>query len=540
MFSPIKFFGLTVLSFNTQLGVGSAESTLSVDLIQDCEAGDVPSADAVVGAPAYFRAGVFSFGGVIASWTKTQGGSGQTYNIKISDPRQLLENFTVVVDSYLGQPISSANYFNAYAYYESTVLNANCNVFGTSFSGERGMPYPKVLQALNNYRPTLYSPTGYPYTVNWGSFPGGLPTWYRVAGPSFTLLQLLQEVCDVTGFDFYVSLSLGNIINIGLIDLKQPVTSFGSIVSAYDGKATDLSYGQELRNDITKTVLFGEKQHYLSQIDKFNHFFGEDNYNGTLIPVIPYGYDNCGFWISKKVEALNLSLRNTLPGNGPFTLHELDIRCAMASEELWQKRAMSPSIPGTFNAAVRATFPTAVTDSTNVLGAITQAGLGIDATAGVSAGHIPVTDALNQGNQQDVNRNKSIIQDDLSKVWNFVKSLGETYYGKQFLSPLNQYVCWYRNNDNSELNFTDVPTNAGGWIDPGYGVLNVYEPELSLFKTDDSRVGCFAIFNTGGDVPASDQLDSGDANSPEITNMTDVNVVPDSTNTLADVQYGQV
>lgn len=534
MTSPIKFLGLTVLSFNTQLGLGSSESSLSVDLINDCIAGDSPNSPAV-GGPVYFQAGSFLFGGVLSSWTKSQGGSGQTYNVKIVDPRQLLENFIVVVDSYLGLPISSVNYFNSYAYYESSVLNANCSAFGSSYSNDRGMPYQKVIDALATTNPILYSTTGYQYKVNFNSFPGGIPEWYRITGPSVSLLQLLQDVCDVTGYEFYVYMTnFGgvNTINIGLINLKLPPASFQNIINAYDGYATDISYGQELRNDITKSVLFGEKQAYLTQVYQFNHFFGEDQYGIALVPVIPYGYDECGFWISKKIESLNLSLTRPLPGNGPYTIHELDIRCAMASEQAWLNRAMSSTVPGTFNAAVRANWPTAVTSvDGGVRDLVQNAGAAMDASVGVNSGRIPVADMLNKPTRRSVKSNEDIQIEDLQKVWNFIKSLGETYYGKQFIAPLNQYICWYQTDENAEKNFSDVPTSAGGWIDPGYSVLNLVEPELSLFKSDDGRVGCFAIFNSDGNPPSSGNLTSGSAYSPEIANTTTMPDVPPASQT---------
>ena len=531
MTSPIKFLGLTVLSFNTQLGLGSSESSLSVDLITDCEANDIPNSPAV-GGPVYFQAGSFIFGGVLSSWTKSQGGSGLTYNVKVVDPRQLLENFTVIVDSYLGQPISVVNYFNAYAYYESSILSANCAAFGSSSSNERGMPYQKVISALAASNPTLYSPTGYQYRVNFNSFPTGIPEWYRVTGPGTTLLQLLQEVCDVTGYEFYVYMNLiggVNTINIGLINLKTAPGSFANIINAYEGYATELSYGQELRNDVTKAILFGEKQHYLSQVYQFNHFFGEDQYGTQLVPVIPYGKDKCGFWINKRVDSLNLSLTTPLATNGPYTIHEIDIRCAMASEQAWRNRAMSTTVPGTFNAAVRANWPTAVTSiDGGVKDLVKNGGAAMNASAGVTKGKIPVADAMNKPTRKSVKSNEDLQNEDLQKVWNFVKSLGETYYGKQFITPLNQYVCWYQTDENTQKNFTDLPTNAGGWVDPGYSVLDLVEPELSLFKSDDGRIGCFAIFNTDGSPPSSTELDegTGSAYSPEIQNVVDLPDTP--------------
>ena len=173
IYAPLKFLGATVLSFNTNLGLGSSESTLNVDLIEDCEDNDsfMPNDGTIlVGAPVYFNAGAFLFGGVLTNWTISQGPSGKTFNAKVVDPRQLLENTIVIVDSYVGTPIQTTNYFNVYAGYESEVLNGNCNVFGTSKSSERGMPYRKIIEKLQQMNPTICSPTGYQFTIDFSSF----------------------------------------------------------------------------------------------------------------------------------------------------------------------------------------------------------------------------------------------------------------------------------------------------------------------------------------------------------------------------------
>jgi hypothetical protein len=491
---PIKFLGATVVSFNSSLGLGATESSLNVDLVEDCEAQDsfLPkNGGVIVGAPVYLQAGSFSFGGVLTGWSYSQGSSGRTYNAKINDPRQLLENTVVIVDSYLGNPVQAINYFNAYAYYESQVLQGNCNVFGSSRGNEKGMPYQKIVEALNGMNPTIYAPTGYSYTINFGSFPQGLPEYYRVAGPSVSLLQLLQDVCDVLGYDFFVSLSPGNVITIGLINLRSPPASFGNILASYDGTATEISYGQELRNEITKSVLFGEKQHYLSQVTRFNHFFGEDFINGAYVPVTPYKYDECGFWISKKIDALNLTLKKPLPNNGPYTIHELDIRAAMASQDVWKKRVMNPYIAGTFNQAVKANWPALQED---------QAKKALEGQIQKPRG---VNDAVNQPNRANMEANKPEVLEDLEKIWTFIKNLGDTFYGKQFITPLNQLVCYYQDPNSSvgEKIFTDVPTNDGGWVDDGVAVLGLTDPELGLFRADDGRITCFALFNVNGSVP---------------------------------------
>lgn len=492
---PIRFLGATVISFNSQLGMGFSESTLNVDLVEDCENGDAFNGQAV-GAPVYFSAGAFNFGGVLSSWTASQGGSGQTYNVKIVDPRQLLENAVVIVDSYLGNPIKGLNYYNAYAYYESSVLNGNCTAFGTSRSTERGMPYQMVINALQSMDPTIYAPTGYAYTINFSSFPTGIPDAYRVVGPSVTILQLLQDVCDVLGYNFYVTLLPGNIIDIGLINLRAPPASFNAIITAYDGYATELSYGQELRNEVNKTILFGEKQHYLSPVYKFNHFFGEDNVNGNFIPVVPFNEDECGFMIRKDITLLNLSLLDPLPSNGPYIIHELDIRSAMASQQLWQARAMSQDIGGggTLNEAIRAHWPEAVTNVAAGMNLIVGGGNGLSATNSIIQNGLPI-ETVNNPTAPKAKINTPQILDDLEKVWQFVKSLGDTYYGKQFIAPLNQNICYYNTENFQEKQFTDIPTNAGGWVEDGTPIIGLNDPELQMFREDDGRISCFAVFD---------------------------------------------
>ena len=513
--TPIKFLGATVLSFNSSLGLGSSESSLNVDLIEDCDDGDhfMPSNGILgVGSPVYFNAGTFNFGGVLINWTVNQGGSGKTYNAVISDPRQLLENTVVITDSYLGPPTQGINYFSAYAFYESQVLQENCNVFGSSMSGERGMPYTKVISALSSMTPTIYSPTGYAFTIDFASFPQNLPEYYRVAGPSVSILQLLQDVCDVMGFDFYVTLLPGAIITIGLIDLKSPPSSFAGIIAAYDGKATELSYGQELRNEVTKSVLFGEYHHYLSRVNKFNYFFGEDLIDGEYVPVVPYRYDACGFWIRKKVDSLNLSLNKPLGSNGPYTIHELDIRAAMASQEIWKERVMSTTINGSFNAAVRANWPEAIAEARNVVNNLGGANAGIQSTAEAQDKPL-IIDGVNNPVPQNAEANKPEFLEDMEKVWNFIKSLGDNYYGKQFITPLNQLICYHQLEDAplSEKVFSDIPTNAGGWLDDGIPVLGLNDPELGLFREDDGRIGCFALFNNNGHAPDEEDIPGGSA-----------------------------
>lgn len=531
---PVRFLNSTVTSFNCSLGLGSQESTLNVDLVDDCDPAVIAVAGNFspinnpaiqVGAPVYFpdNAGVmpFGFGGILSSWTIQQSSGGKTYNVKVSDPRQLLENTIVIIDSFIRKPVKGINYFNVYAYYESEVLNGNCNVFGTSKSNERGMPYTKIIDALANIDPTICSPTGYNFKINFNSFPGKknntrqVPNWFRVAGPSMSILQLLTDICDTLAYEFYVELrfdGVNNIIDIGLIDLNAPPAPFGGIVAAYNGSATDLSYGQELRNEKTKMIIFGEHVHYLATVNQFEFFFGEDFNPNTnnLEPVVPYKIDDCGFWIKKRIESLNVSLNKplTFAGNGPYEISEMDIRCAMGSHEMWKNRVFDPESKGTFNKAIRLNWPDLVNSPSKILDNLGKLGPAGDAAAARNAQQKAGVDAIvsNNLNRSEVKSNDNEIVEDLEKVRAFVSNLGSTYYGRQFFAKLNKKLCWYRDNDenNTEINYTDIPTQAGGWIDQG-PVIGLNDPDLQFFRQDDYRVGCFARFNIPGSGSPSGQ-----------------------------------
>lgn len=494
--SVAKFLNATVLSFNASIGLGSAaESTLTVDLIEDCNDGDqfLPAIGAKeVGAPVYFPDYApynFGFGGVLQSWTENFDSGGKTFKAVITDPRQLLENFSIIVDSYVAQPVQATNYFNAYAYYESSILDGACSNFGRSGSSERGMPMQRIVSALSQASPVIYSPTGYPFYMNYESlsFLNSLPYYYRVAGPGITLLELIQNGADALGYEFYVYSNIANMINVGLIDLKTQPATISNSLQGLKGTATQLNYGQELRNDKTKTMLLGENIHYLTGSDDMTLFFGEEQTLTGTIPVVPHLYASPeGFWINIKTLSMNASLNFPIAGTY-HTISEYDIRAAMSSFDLWFMRVRDKDIPGTLNAAVRAKLG----DTTD-----TSAGAVVDQLTGDGVPPGQAVRALADITAQPSKTNTpyNALQADLEAIHGFVSNLGNTYYGKQFFVALKENVCSKNSENFGERIFTAVPTSAGGWVDYGISVLGLSDPDLSLFRETDGRIGAFCRF----------------------------------------------
>jgi len=581
---PIHFMGGTVISFNASIGFGSQqESSLTIQLIEDCEAptsggcveNQTINTSGIIGSPQYFTAGNFTFGGIVTSWNKTRNMSGEIYTIKLTDPRQLLENVTIITDSiraatepyrtsrggsvnfWDNETVYGPNYYNVFAWYEDrfTITNgvgSRCSAFGDSGNIDgQGMPYARVKHALTPRavstgtittlgRPPI-GPLGiFPYSMfNSDSYIGTpiksasdsintydfevdlstlpeVPDYYRIPGPTTTILQMAQDVCDVTAKDFYVYMeqvkkngAMKNIIKFGLVDLNSNPSSFDTIVSSFSGQALDLSFGEEFRSDITRSILIGDNMHTLTYANEFLPFFGEDTDPASLKkrPVIAFKFDYNGFWIAKNVDDLNLKLYNPFFVNGGlYSIHELDIRCAMASFKAWFFRTFTgPSqqypyngTPGTFNAAIRDRFSSCVINNPEW---IRNRLVDSDANLGIIQASLykSAQDLFQNPKSFSAASNRPDNLIDLEKIHSWLADLGNTYYGKQYITPVQSRLCYRKVTDGSTV-FTKEPTNAGAWVDPGSTILDLYDPELDTFRTEDGRIRCFAVFKTDGEV----------------------------------------
>jgi hypothetical protein len=606
---PIKFLGATLLSMNSQMGWGVDSSTLNVELIEDCtpisgynafsEQIEFFGADnfigkntEIIGAAAYFSLPApdsnypearFRFGGIIQNWNTSLGSNGITYKVSLKDPKDILDNILIVLDSYSDLPFQFTNYFNPYAAYEAGANYGNCTVFGTANSTERGMNYRSALRGLlalaydagdTNFRLTAYSPTALSvgeaagvFKIDLGlelqtpvnvynsnmlqnrvdSLPAG-PSNYRIAD-KISFLEFINDICNLTGRNFYASLyydfiNQENIIKLSTVNLTQNA-NLNEITTAYSGLATEISYGRELRNEKNRKIIFGEQIHYLTYVDQFVPFFGEDSNGDPIYPLNnedgiflePDGTteSSCGFWIYVDISKLQMTLSQLIqmgrvgpprpgaapsdPTGDPVTsvwLSELDIRSAMSSWEAWRLRAFCRK-PTWWDASAQG-----LTHYSEVVGSLNYY---LQRSRGYYDYQVDnldaVVEALRRAGPEDPNapwaRGRAVqdvsldsraatvesagydVLENLSKIYNFVKNLGDTYYGKQFLTPLNNTVCVTRNNTEGEDGFGEklysvIPTNNGGWVDYGTSVLGLSDPSLGAFRLDDDRIKPFAMF----------------------------------------------
>lgn len=497
-----EFLGCTVVGFNGTIGWGTAESAVTIDLVPiHCE-NEAFNGEDLIGKAVYFNCGNFSFGGLLQNWTYTENSGGKTYNARIIDPRSILGQCLCIIDSYAGPPVRTLNYFNCYGYYEESVyLNKNCAAFGTSGVTERGMPYNNIIAALKGMNPIICTPVGENLIIDWSDFNIPVPQHFSIAGPSISILQLIQDICDHAGYDFFVTLEPGNVVKIHTVSLSRYDPIEDNLYFGFNASdVIDYSYGKEMRLPTTRNLLIGEQQHYITVVDlqkdeanndpntiesNFDFYFGEDPL--TKEPIVPHKRQYGMFWVNVDIRKLNVTLARPFDVD-EIELCEYDMRSAAHGADSFYAWTCQKDTVSELGKAMQSNWG-AYYDFNEVLKDLQ-----------VTTGNLvqALADGFAMPNKDKANKSLITyppIEEDLEKVQKWVSEFANTYYGKQLIITLDEKICIKPHPEQfGEKLYTDVPTNDGGWVDPGIPVLGLGDPELEIFRTDDGRCGAFAVF----------------------------------------------
>ena len=137
----------------------------------------------------------FVFGGILQSYNENESDQGSTYNITVTDPREILSNVVVLLNNYQGTTYNNKNLINAYGFLEydptetllaelenpiellsKNVLQKNVNDQGVVFyTGDDTYRYNQRPFTLNSY-PATFPITGQGFSRRGDQ---GIP-WYRV------------------------------------------------------------------------------------------------------------------------------------------------------------------------------------------------------------------------------------------------------------------------------------------------------------------------------------------------------------------------
>ncbi len=579
-FDQTLFCGASVLSFSATGGWNSQQGECTVILVEDdCSGGTrvywdhflirrtTTAADPgftrpSIGAPAMFRIAEFEFTGIIQSWKEINSTNGKpTFEIKLVDPREILEGTQIITAEYAGSVNPVYNIINVFGYMESfgvfcPAVTINGAVFGTPAGGYggagvnvNGMAWNRVKDAISvltaafplqsnqwsphgrllfkgceptkhgygvmgadRFDPTIISSFtnhhGYlaEFLIDISEVPSA-PDFWRIPGPSLNLLDLITQVCSTAGCDYYIELipvKMGSfiqkIIKVRTVSRNtQPLLGeISSFISSVTEGVVDDAIGRELRNEDTTSFLVGDNIQSVYQA-----FNGTDS--GVLEPF--WGLDSDGDVIVSTivngehvVPVSFVGLNNELFNSMPTTTGEVtenELRHALSGYDQWLAY---------------------------ILGADTDFGNKIASRTGSSHLYDMVNVAkilefiTNLGNaltpRQLLNLSQFVTssdveQKDLDIIYQFVAKYAREYYGRQFQVHL-PFTCAYLDPESLGYFTSEEPASDGGWTE-STTVIGLTHPSLTVpFETDNfGKLGTYLRFpqGTGAEYPNTNETD---------------------------------
>ena len=466
--------------------------------------------------------GGFEYCGLVQSWTESFDANGNPqYTVQVTDPRIVLENTQVIVNNFVGTTSGVFNLMNAYGYVES--LGAPCAsspagaIGGTTYANslglianERGMLWndvkcaihtltASVNQALSeNYYAGYLRETRIVYVgatpaqegygviksegqleaSEFGSIPNAnlyantylvdlteipfAPHYYRISGPNISLMEIISQVCQDAGCDYYMELlpvkNAGQVVKIIKVRIavrtSQPqlgrldefITTKQEESENANGGVLRYSKGEEVRNEDTSIFLMGGENRDPYEVTNANMlpYWGLD-IDGNLIQATVVGGE---YRVRLDVRRLNTTLYTPIASSFAW-VSEAELRAILGDMDTWKHVAL---LQGLDIAAHLVTIKQAkFIDNTRI--------------EKVAKGNLPAA-ALFIPNFQATSDEidpKSPSAKDLTSIYDFIKSFADEFYGKKFIAAA-PFICWALDPVSGKYRYSHEPSTEGCWV----------------------------------------------------------------------------
>lgn len=530
-----------------------------------------------IGQPVYFRVGDFEYCGLLQSYEESNDTSGNpVFSVKIVDPREILAGTQIIIGDYAGTVGNIYNLINAFGFMEAfgssavscPLTTVNGAVFGTpagGFGGSRrnnnGMQWNRIKTAVSILTSSIpingslatastFSPYGrlvfrggfvnsegygaLPFDdfnntipVNFANHTGYLahyfvdlsevpdaPSYFRFNGTSLSLLDMIGQVCQAAGCDYYIELvpvsiggSIAKIIKIRTVSrVAQP--SLNAISDFIDSaeNVNNSKQGRELRNETTTSFIIGGNVQSIYQASQDEdpdddpseaclpgtHSMEDDiiqpywgiNASGNAIPTHLNDDGDIEFTVDTAGLALQLE---TLGGALPVSvkIEETELRMALAGIDPWKSWS--------------AEKPTELGDALSFQGLYSLKHI-IKILRNRNPKDLANRDVIKIG-PGTFNIGDPDIEQDIKTVYEFVLSYARDFYGKKFMVRL-PFSCVTTDDESTNLTLSDEPSD-GGWTEEST-ILGLNNPSAAVdfFRLDDNRIQPFVRYDniTGGNT----------------------------------------
>lgn len=516
-FTQQTYLGASISNWSLNIGWNTQQGGMTVQLVEDPDNGDSFTFP-TIGSSTFFRYTdedgnvVFEYGGLIQSWEQINAQEGKPiYQVSIVDPREVLAGAPVIIGAYNGNTKSVWNLINAYGFMED-------DTFGTGFGGARvnegGMPWNLIRTAISvitSANPSIAPQYGGPlffrgevYRVDLSSLPLA-PNFYRIGGTHAYLLDMIDQLCNEAGHDYYIKLvdvpNLGNVIKINTVSRKlQPV--LGKI-AAFIGDGTNTvnsRRGQELRNEVTSAFLVGGNVTALYQV------YGPEGGNEvqpTGCFIWPFwGVDDAGIPVigddpnttNGPEDFLSDEHRFTVPatmvnvigiGNS-YTMDIGEVRAAIAGEAPWVSYMCSKR-----------------PDVAKAVGLIGDWEVMPGVIDKMKQGVAKISDLMNpklKDQNGNVRNNADRLQN-TKLLYQYVNQFAQGYYGRRFMVRLP--IVASRVEEETQRLFHSYEIAEAGYVEDGAEPLGLPVYYEDFFKIQDGRFQAFCRYNNAATLDLS-------------------------------------
>lgn len=595
-FSHTLFLGASIVRFSSRIGWNSEDSTCDVELVNDlCSSNKVYYAcdgsaqihngpdsftPPVLGAPVYFKFANFDFSGIIRNWKEVVSDK-KTYSVSLSGPNCILDAVKVIIGGYTGDVLGVPNIINAYGFLEET-YGSVCPVdaslysllgyypalgFGGANRTEAGISWNALrtaLIAIMNATPTaLYSGKfgwmaqfkGISYYIDLSELPSTADD-FRFSGDSLSLLDIINQVCEYAGLDWYSELvysgttacdtseihgfiptDLNKYIKIQVVArVTQPSSAaavdngtgydintrlnLGDITSFLTANnVSNVSRGIELRTETTNAMLVGGARQDIWQV-AFAASGDDNSYTNTIwpywgkdangYPIISQGYnDKHNFNISIKEiwdDVLDTVISGTVGWTYNVEAGELSAILDEGGVSSWYTYIESQPNKTAYSQLLN------IIPDGNVYAGMSAKG----AQWALKADNIRATSYWDATKASSVSTDPDLDFGD--RLYNRLEGFANEYFGKKFM-VFTPIICATYDSDQPYTIKTNWIKSDGGWteanvldLSPG---TNIATDQLELFRLPDGRIQCILKFDADGDRINMTNWDASDYYQPQ-------------------------
>jgi len=526
-FNQTRFLGASIASFSTQIGWNEQSTSLTVSLVEDTStvttkrrwasySGDTltpfsaftttTTADSFappsLGSPVHFRFDDFIFNGVLQSWEKKNDFNGIYYECTVHGATEILSAVQLIIGGYSGTVSAIPNLINVFGYYEDIDFGAaQVNEAGIPWAPTNAIGLKSGINALINTTTSAYTGKMWlknqRYLINLTNLPA-TPVYYRIGGNSVNLLEVISQVCQDAGFDYYVDLTYNYGTALDNTNSNAPVITFKTVsrqaipdlnlLKDFIDARTDAgakSRGREFRNEETVAFMVGGQQERL-----YTQYLALDSNpaNNTIWPY--WGLDAQGnAIISSGINDANTFTLDTRQVNcsgvgATYSCNVGEIRAAMADMDSWMSYIgiTNPDREAALGLAGRLNM------SPEVSGILQRrGGTALDlANTNIDFAEMSKDDTKQEG---------------ILNLFSFIEGIGSEYYGKKFMVRLNNLPEAFQVASEPDTNrmMTSYEPIEAGYLDQADWLLGnrplrfpaVYE---DMFTTEEGKWNSFVYF----------------------------------------------